>query len=305
MYNYWAYGLRIRSEMEFPELMLLSTNELHDIEIVFGVIPMHSHENLGDEKRGIYISNEEYKLTIAGVATYWAEKGNKILIQPQEITDMSKVRLFCLSNVFAALLNQRGIIPMHAAALLVNNQLVMICGKSGAGKSTLLAGLASHGFIIFSDDVCVPVAVSNDDVLMYSSYPMMKFWTNTIERFPYLGDPDLQLRPDVNKYGFYFHEKFDKTPKKPVAVFFLEKSETSHQVEMMEVKGYQMFQNLESNVYRGEYLSASDLRQEHFSLFSKLANQLSGFVVKRPAHIDSIDFITNLIVETINKKFLT
>jgi hypothetical protein len=305
MYNYWAYGLTIRSDVEFPELLPLFANEIHDIEIVVGVIPKHSHENLGDEKKSIYISNEEYKLTIDGVATYWAEKGIKIIIQPQELSDINKVRLFCLSNVFAALLNQRRIIPMHAAALLVNNLLVLICGQSGAGKSTLLAALAAHGFTVFSDDVCVPVAVSNDEVLMYASYPMMKFWTNTIERFPYLGEPDLQLRPDVNKYGFYFHEKFDKIPKQPVAVFFLEKSETSFQVEMMEVKGYQMFQHLESNAYRGEYLSATDLRQEHFSLFSKLANQLSGFVVKRPADIDSIDCITNLVVETIKKKLLT
>ncbi len=31
MYYYWAYGLTIKSEMEFPELLALPENEFNDI----------------------------------------------------------------------------------------------------------------------------------------------------------------------------------------------------------------------------------------------------------------------------------
>lgn len=303
MYNYWAYGLTIRSEMEFPELLPLSANELPDIEIVFGVIPVHSHENLGNEKKSIYISNEEYKLTIADVATYWAEKGIKIIIQTHELSDMNKVRLFCLSNVFAAILNQRGKIPIHAAALKINDRLVLVCGHSGAGKSTLVGALKSRGFSIFSDDVCVPETNLSNQILMYSSYPMMKFWDETIKRLKSFGEQAVQLHLDVKKFGVYFHDQFDNTPKQPVMVFFLEKSENLHQVEVKEVKGFKLFQYLESNAYRGEYLQAIDLKQLHFDLFSGLANQLKGFVITRPAGEDSIDYIMALVLEKINQYF--
>jgi len=258
---------------------------------------------LHDVKKNIYISSDAYKLILPDVATYWAENGNSIIIQPVLLADRSKVRLFCLSNVFAAILNQRGIIPIHAAALKVNNRLVLICGHSGAGKSTLVGDLKSRGFSVFSDDVCVPETNLSNQILMYSSYPMMKFWDETIKRLPNLGEPDVQLRPDVNKFGFYFHEQFDNSPKQPVLVFFLEKLEDLQQVEVQEVKGFKLFQYLESNAYRGEYLGAFDLREKHFDFFSNLANQLRGFVIKRPKGEDSIDYITDVVFEKINQQF--
>lgn len=303
MYYYWAYGLTIKSEMEFPELLALPENEFNDIELVCGIAPEHNQENLHDVKKNIYISSDAYKLILPDVATYWAENGNSIIIQPVLLADRSKVRLFCLSNVFAAILNQRGIIPIHAAALKVNNRLVLICGHSGAGKSTLVGDLKSRGFSVFSDDVCVPETNLSNQILMYSSYPMMKFWDETIKRLPNLGEPDVQLRPDVNKFGFYFHEQFDNSPKQPVMVFFLEKLEDLQQVEVQEVKGFKLFQYLESNAYRGEYLGAFDLREKHFDFFSNLANQLRGFVIKRPKGEDSIDYITDVVFEKINQQF--
>ena len=304
MYYYWAYGLTIKSEIEFPELLPLPENVIHDIELICGIAPEHNQENLHDAKKTIYISSDAYKLILPDIASYWAENGNSIIVQPALLADMSKVRLFCLSNVFAAILNQRGIIPMHAAALKVNDRLILICGHSGAGKSTLVGTLQSRGFSVFSDDVCVPVTNLNNQVLMYSSFPMMKFWEETIKRLPSLGEPNVQLRPELNKFGFYFHDQFDNTPKQPVIVFFLEKSEYLNQVEVQEVKGFKLFQYLESNTYRGDYLEAIDLRKEQFEIFSNLANQLRGFVIKRPTGNDSIDYITDLVFEKINQQFL-
>ena len=303
MYYYWAYGLTIRSEMEFPELLPLRESTFHNIELLCGVAPEHNQESLNDIKKSIYISSDAYKLILPDVATYWAENGSCIIIQPALLADMSKVRLFCLSNVFAAILYQRGIIPIHAAGLKVNDRMVLICGHSGAGKSTLIGALKSRGFSLFSDDVCVPETNLSDQILMYSSYPMMKFWEETIKRLPSLGEPNIQLRPELNKFGYYFHEQFIQAALQPELVFFLEKSSQVDKVDIREIKGYELFQRLEANAYRGEYLGIVDLRLEHFNLFSSLANQLRGFIIIRPEGEDSIDYITASVVEKINQHF--
>ena len=302
MFYYWAFGLNICSEIDFPELYPISVIKKYDLVIEVGSVPSHSQESLFGEKRGIYISSKEYKLYVSGVATYWAENGNRIIIQSETNSEISKVRLFCLSNVFAAILNQRGIIPIHSAAILVKNRLVMFCGSTGAGKSTLLANLLRKGYSIFSDDVCVPVIISNE-VLMHASYPMMKNWVDTIQRIPSLGEPDVQLRTGFNKFGYYFHNQFNLDAIVPSMVFFLDKTDQVDEIKFYEVKGYELFQHLESNAYRGEYLSAIDLRKEHFELFSILANQLQGFVVNRPVSIDTTDQITDLVADIIEKRF--
>lgn len=302
MFYYWAFGLNICSEIEFPELYPISVIEKYDLAIEIGSVRVHSQESLLDEKRGMYISSKEYKLIVSGVARYWAERGDRIIIQPDSNSEINKVRLFCLSNVFAAILIQRGIIPIHSAAILVKNSLVMLCGASGAGKSTLLANLLSKGYSVFSDDVCVPV-ITSKEVLMHPSYPMMKYWDDTIQRLPSLGEPDIQLRPDFNKFGYYYHNQFNQTALVPVLVFFLGKTDQVHDIEVGEVKGYELFQHLESNAYRGEYLSEVDLRKQHFDLFSTLAKQMHGFAIKRPTNIDTIHQISDLVAGIIEKQF--
>lgn len=303
MFYYWAYGLTIHSEMYFPELMPIDYIDSADVSLHFGQVSIHDDEVVEKANRNVFINNYTFKLVVQGVATYWAEKGTKIIIEKVEDIDESIVRLFCLSNVFAAILNQRKIFPLHAAALTIKNHLVLICGRSGAGKSTLLASLLSKRFKIFSDDVCVPFIASSGEVHMHSSYPLMKFWKDTLYHFPLLGEPNIQLRPDFDKYGFYFHSDFETKPLMPSLVFFLEKSSEATEVVCKEIKGMELFQKLESNVYRGEYLGGLDVKQSHFDLFTCLANQIKGYVIKRPEEINTIVELCSRAEEIIRNKF--
>ena len=160
----------------------------------------------------------------------------------------------------------------------------------------------SRGFTLFSDDVCVPVSDTSNGVFMHSSYPMMKFWKDTYTAFSFLGIPDIQLRPGLDKAGFYFHDKFDTNTYKPNVVFFIEKSSAESEVRIREVQGAELFQKLVANAYRGEYLGSIDLRQEHFELFADLAKQVNGYLVVRPEDLNSVDSITDLVVDVLEKK---
>jgi energy-coupling factor transporter ATP-binding protein EcfA2 len=302
MFYYWAYGLNIRSEMYFPELLPIDNTELIDISLQFGKVPIHQDQKLDVANRNIFIDDQCFKLVVPDVANYWAEGGVSIIIEKIEHINEGLVRLFCLSNVFAAILNQRRIFPLHAAAIKIENHLVLICGRSGAGKSTLLASLRAKGFTIFSDDVCVPFISPDGKVYMHSSYPMMKFWKDTLRQFPELGQPNIQLRSDYDKYGIFFHNEFNRKPVIPSVVFFLEKSHEREDLYFRKIKGIELFQKLELNVYRGEYLGGLDLRQSHFELFTTLANQLVGYVFQRPENINTIVKLSNQVVEIIRNE---
>ena len=301
MFNYYAFGLTVKSELYFPELLIFEFKGESEIYIKIGQVPHLSYLDNDLKENNLIVNSQEFFLDLPDIGKYYASKGKIIIIEPAQNCDLSVLRLFCLSNVFAALLYQRGILPIHSAGVIVNSSLVMICGKSGSGKSTLLASLLSRGFSIFSDDVCVPF-LYKDQVLVSSSYPVMKFWEETIKRISSLGEPDVQLRPDLKKYGYYFHKFFSKSPVKPEYVFFLEKLDDIEQTSIREVKGYELFQYLESNAYRGEFLNAIDLRKEHFNLFSKLASQVKAYLISRPVASDSIEHVRDMVVNELQQK---
>lgn len=293
--------MTVKSELYFPELFTSEFIGRSEIYVKLGQVPHVSFGSNDLKGNNVFINSQEFFLDLPSIGKYYASKGDSIIIEPAANCDLSELRLFCLSNVFAALLYQRGVLPIHSAGVIVNSSLVMICGKSGSGKSTLLASLLSRGFSIYSDDVCVPY-LYKDQVLVSSSYPVMKFWEETIKRISGLGEPDVQLRPDLKKYGYYFHKIFSKSPLKPQYVFFLEKSDEVEQASIREVKGYELFQYLESNAYRGEFLNAIDLRKEHFILFSKLAGQVKAYLISRPLESDSIEHVTDLVVKQLEQK---
>lgn len=294
--------MNIKSELAFPELFPVPEFNEPGVEIVIRDVPFHENEQVAHTGTTFFINKFSYKLVVVGVASYWAEKGNLIIVDPATNAEYNKVRLFCLSNVFAAILYQREKIPLHTSAFRNNEHLVLIGGNSGVGKSTIVTSLLAKGFNIFSDDVCVPRLDQHHEVSMHASYPMIKLWKDVLPNFSFLGDPHVQLRNDLDKYGFYFHNNFELQPIRPCVVFFIEKTDKEIGVSITEIKGYQFFEYLESIIYRSEYLGIHELKQRHFELISSLANQMTGYVIKRPENFDSINLVTDLIVKTIRSE---
>lgn len=65
----------------------------------------------------------------------------------------AEVRPFLLSGAWAALAYQRGLLCLHASAVVCADGAHAYTGASEAGKSTLAAALSMRGWPFFSDDV--------------------------------------------------------------------------------------------------------------------------------------------------------
>ena len=66
-------------------------------------------------------------------------------------------RTLSFGPVWAALCHQRGILPLHASAIVTKNGIAAFAGHSGAGKSTIAALMGSLGYALVADDI-VPVS---------------------------------------------------------------------------------------------------------------------------------------------------
>jgi len=295
-YTYWGFGLHIASQIEFPELVPVKFAEA-DVEIHIASVPRVLGEKKISPAGFSYIQNDtELLLEINDVATYYAKNGNNIIIQPHEsLTAMRELRVYVLATVLAAILTQRKQLPVHASAILHKNRLILICGDSGAGKSTTLAGLIKKGHLVFSDDV----VVIGQDNQTTASYPMIKLWEDAQDKLEHalFDDRSFTIKPGMNKYGIFFHDKFDMGKYRVKKVLILKKDDVAF-IESKHIAASAAFKELSKQVYRPMLIHNNELRALKFSVISALANNAAVYQITRPATCnvnDLVNYVENMI----------
>jgi len=150
--TFHIFGLLVESELPLPELITVVSPP--NVYIRFGkIIEQVEIPSVS----GICYRNytDKFLMKVDGVACFLVENGNSITIDRAEGGSDDEIRLFLLGSAFGALIHQRGILPLHGSAIVVNNQALIFSGISGAGKSTLAAGFMKRGYMLLTDDVCV------------------------------------------------------------------------------------------------------------------------------------------------------
>ena len=117
MYKYWGFGLHIASEIEFPELLPAEFSEA-DLTIALGKTPDALQGEVVKKKAFSTIGKDEYLLVMKNICRYYASFGSSLVVEPLDGIDEQSVRLFLLGTVMAAVLYQRGSIPLHASAIV-------------------------------------------------------------------------------------------------------------------------------------------------------------------------------------------
>jgi hypothetical protein len=301
VYKYFGFGLNILSQIEFPEF-LPATFEHKDIQIRSEKMP-ESLNNYPDFSIIFSdVSEESYFLNIPDVAKYYVSKGNEVIIEPFANSDERSIRIFFLSSVMAALLVQRNQILLHASAIIHDEQLVLFLGESGAGKSSIAAEMTKRGYALFSDDICVlnTGEKKENQMTAYSSYPMMKLWDKTINA---LDDKRFitthKIRPNVEKFGYFFHDIFKAKPLPVKKIFILNPNQIEDEYKSKKISGIEAFEWLSKNTYRGQFILENKIQKIHLEAISKLIQKTQILTVSRSvdkANIKSFtDFVEALI----------
>lgn len=298
MYKYFGFGLDILSDIEFPELSPASF-DIPDIAIKTGEIPDIPNGSIIQNIDFTYIiSDDELIFSVKDIATYYAGYGTEIIVAPVGGNhEMRSIRLFILATVMAAILLQRRLLPMHASAVLANNELILLCGDSGAGKSTSLAGLIKRGYTIFSDDIIVLQKDSNSNIINgTASYPMIKLWENSLQTLDHhmFQDRSFPVRPGLNKYGIFFHETFNRR-RYPVKKILLLKIGTYDTIQTEQLSGIRAFEMVSNQIYRPILLQSRLLRTMSFNITGLLLQHTDVYLISRPVACKPEDLLSVII----------
>lgn len=193
-FSYSVFGLAVRSEVDLPDLTELEASGAPDVVVKIADVPEH----LPHARRALWesqVTADAWQFDFDGVARFRAVRGAEVLVAPAPGADVSILRAYLLGTVFAAVLYQRGLFPLHGSAVACGGRVIAFCGPSGAGKSSLAAALADKGMEPLCDDVGVIVPQISGSPLFLPGVARLKLWRDMLA---HLGHSTDGLHPVAN-----------------------------------------------------------------------------------------------------------
>jgi hypothetical protein len=149
---YAAFGLRLRSAFALPELRSVADDgSPPDVTIELGSVPP-SLAGGAPVDPAMQVTGGHFHLDVPA-ARFLVRDGQRILVDARPRTSEAALRPYLLGTVMSAVCHQRGLLPLHAAAVVFGDLAVAFAGPSGAGKSTLAARMRDRGHAVLADDL--------------------------------------------------------------------------------------------------------------------------------------------------------
>lgn len=274
-YYYEAYGLKIKSVIELPEL-IQSNDSNYEINICIGTTPSDVLRSI-EQGRNLYINYEEIWFNIRSVGTYFIYNGNTIIVDKNINADIEDVKAYLLGSALGMILFQRNTLAIHGGTVVINNKTLTIVGDSGAGKSTLTTALRLHKYLFMADDV----SVIDDNLMVNSSYPQQKLCKDAMLKLGYELSKYKKIDDDREKYKIPIKEEFISKPVKMGAICEIRVGDNP-KVEIEEIKGKEKLIILINNIYRIELIKKSGIKPEYFKKCLKIAQNIKFYRIYRP-----------------------
>lgn len=280
--NYAAFGLRIRSAVALPELQRAPAGDAPDVEILLG--PLDGPAGHGDFE----IDPDLFRLRIDGIGRFEARGGTRLVIDPEAGARPAEVRAYLLGTMLGALLQQRGMLALHASAVTTKDgKAIAFVGESGAGKSTIAMALNARGHPLLCDDVCA-VTTSGDGATAWPGVRRLKLWSQSIEA----GGGSVEgLEPVLQREGKYelpAERIAEHGPHNLGAVILLGPKNGADAARIERLRGADALQVLVSHTFRGLMVAYMDASERHFRACLALLRHVPVYRLVRPAGLDRL-----------------
>jgi hypothetical protein len=299
--GYTAFGLQILSEFPLPELPRTDQPGIMGSISVVQADLSERWEAIPKITPSLGVAENEVMFEAKDTAVFSIQNGSTITVSPVADADHDCVRLFILGSCMGVLLMQKGILPLHGSALVLDGKAYALVGRSGAGKSTLASYLMDQGHLLVSDDV-IPVLVQSGTPLAVPGYPQQKLWQQSLD---YLGMNSSAYRPlfqRETKFAVPVHDRFQAEPLPLAGVFELAVSQEEGPVTLQTISGLERFHTLYNHTYQKALVDRIGVREWHFGMLASFVNRLPMYRLTRPEAGFSAPQQTSLIFETITHK---
>lgn len=299
---YKVYGLYIESDILLPELLTtIDTPNTPEVTISLGKVPAEISGAI-EKTKSYQMAKNQFLFQVSGVGRYYVTNGNCIVMEPAEQANESYLRIFLLGTAFGALLMQRGILPIHGSAVVINGCCVIFTGVSGAGKSTLLAAFRKRKYSFLTDDVAAVTLDAEGIAWVQSAYPQQKLWRDSAETMGVNTDSLTPFYKGISKDKFAVpvHKGFWQTPAPLVAVYELG-AERCWDVTLRPLSGVDKLAVLLIHTYRPWLIDGLGLKAAHFKQCVAVAGQAAVSCLTRPEGVFCLEEQVRLVQQDMER----
>ena len=136
---------------------------------------------IGQSALALYRLDDCDLIRLNGVADFyiWPQQ---IECHVHESGQLYQVEIGLLGTVLTYWLELRGVLALHAAAVVLNDRAVVFLSENKGGKSSLAATCMQAGGRLLTDDV-LAVAETREGFLACPGYPVMRMWPDGAQFF--------------------------------------------------------------------------------------------------------------------------
>lgn len=198
--------------------------------------------------------------------------------------------MWLLGSVTAALLHQRGYLPIHANVVaLPGNSAAAFAGDSGAGKSTLATWFDAQGHRVLADDLCAIAPNMGGPPQLFEGIPRVKLWSDALGMFGRSSDGLERVARNVDK----FHVSLGRSgragsldPFQLERIYLLARADEGGPLRIVRLGGAEAANGVLANAFRWELGQLIQPPRAQFDQCLQLARQTSIFRIERRWGID-------------------
>ena len=290
--HYRLFGLGLASDLELPELADQPQppgTQTPDVHIRRAPVPAPPEGSTA----GYIPGPEGTLLNVPEVGRFMIRGGAEILVEPAAGASARNVRLYIIGSAMGALLHQRGLLPLHANAVVLGEGegagVVAFSGPSGAGKSTLAAWFHDRGHPLLADDVCA-VEPAGEAALVHPGPPRIRLWREALEASGRMVEGHSRSFDALDKYDVPATGAAPPQTALPLRAFYLlARAEEGAPSAIEPVLGATALGAFVTNTYRGGYIRLAGDSAAHFARCREIARRVPVYAVRRAWGLERLD----------------
>jgi hypothetical protein len=207
---------------------------------------------------------------------------------------------YFLGQVFSYCLLARGVEPLHATAMLVNDQAIAFLGDSGAGKSTLAATFLQMGYTLMTDDV-LALAFKGEGVWVRPGIARVKLNPDSADAV-FSGRRSIPMNSFTSKMIFALQDSQHRNREVPLrALYVLPHQPSQSRIMVRRLSGRASFLPIVQNTFNDTVLHPDRLKQQ-FAFAARLASLIPIKRLSYPRRLDLLPSVADAILADVSRE---